>query len=546
MLKKILQQYPKNPTAQALYKKISFTQTNQHPSLNRLKNIFQQYEQGQVGIVINECIKLLEIHPKSFLLLNLLGMAYSANNQLQLSLEILKKSIEHKPDYSDAYNNLGNTYQKLNQSELALSAYDCALKYNQNFAEAHNNKGNVYKKLGEVSHAENCYRLAIKIKREFSLPYANLANLLCDQGQIIEAKKLCDHAIKLNSKDANAHNVSGCVHLETGNFELAIQAILTALQIDPTLSDAHDNLFYICAQLKDEYDLELLKNLKILDETLSLKSLMLLSICEFVKGDFKRSKHYLSLYENSPQDICQLHFKDQKFCKAFAGFLQKLLTSNTEEITSSEIQKSIYHVGESHCLSFAHLPINVDGDFHQITPLITFGAKAYHLAEKNKNKFQSITEHNMNKIPQGSRVFLSFGEIDCRPDEGFITASAKLNRPVDDLIENTVKEYVNYFVKSGFSKKYSLTFVNIPAPVDNPKLDNAMNEQVLSTIRTFNKTLVKFAGERKIQVIDVYNFTARGDGFSNQKYHVDARHLGALALPNIESQFDQKIKLVNG
>lgn len=33
----------------------------------------------------------------------------------------------------------------------------------------------------------------------------------------------------------------------------------------------------------------------------------------------------------------------------------------------------------------------------------------------------------------GSLVFLSFGEIDCRPDEGFITAAVKLGKTEEEL-----------------------------------------------------------------------------------------------------------------
>ena len=67
---------------------------------------------------------------------------------------------------------------------------------------------------------------------------------------------------------------------------------------------------------------------------------------------------------------------------------------------------------------------------------------------------------NLDAIPNGSEVFLSFGEIDCRQNEGFISAASKLNRIIEDLIADTVKGYINWFAQQNQNKNHTLFFSN--------------------------------------------------------------------------------------
>ncbi len=47
-------------------------------------------------------------------------------------------------------------------------------------------------------------------------------------------------------------------------------------------------------------------------------------------------------------------------------------------------------------------------------------------------------------IPNKSKVFISFGEIDCRHDEGFIIASSKLNKSFNQIVTKTIKDFLNF------------------------------------------------------------------------------------------------------
>ena len=80
--------------------------------------------------------------------------------------------------------------------------------------------------------------------------------------------------------------------------------------------------------------------------------------------------------------------KDLNFVKAYSSFLHSLNKMATQESLTNNLSNKniIYHLGESHCLSFAHRTIQINGQKFRIKPLITVGAKAWHLTDKKHNK----------------------------------------------------------------------------------------------------------------------------------------------------------------
>ena len=90
--------------------------------------------------------------------------------------------------------------------------------------------------------------------------------------------------------------------------------------------------------------------------------------------------------------------------------------------------------------------IKIQAEDYTITPKITFGAKAFHFSTEKEDAFKAITRANFNSCPDGSKVFISFGEIDCRLNEGFMHAAAKHKKLMVDLINETVSGYLVGFL----------------------------------------------------------------------------------------------------
>ena len=226
--------------------------------------------------------------------------------------------------------------------------------------------------------------------------------------------------------------------------------------------------------------------------------------------------------------------KIKSFVMLTAALLEILLDANWDEEPASE--NKVYHLGESHSLSYAHRNITVGGSNFRIAPRITFGAKAFHFSRTKHDNFKAITKAHFVSLPKSSKVFLSFGEIDCRPNEGFISAARKLDKPLEELIDQTTEGYVQWFLEQNAVQRHHLYFINVPAPVYDEKLTAEINSKAARTVALFNIALKKYSLQHGFDMVDVFKFTACSGGFSNGLFHVDDYHLGAKAIAEIEQQ----------
>ena len=142
-------------------------------------------------------------------------------------------------------------------------------------------------------------------------------------------------------------------------------------------------------------------------------------------------------------------------------------------------------------------------------------------------------------IPKKSEVFVSIGEIDCRPEEGFIVAAEKQNKPVEELISITVKDYLKWFAEHNKDQNHNIHFLNLPAPVYDKKHDKVINAQVASTVALFNMFLAQHIVLHDFTLIDVFKITVGKNGFSNKFFHIDNRHLSPKIITEIEPQVNK-------
>lgn len=267
----------------------------------------------------------------------------------------------------------------------------------------------------------------------------------------------------------------------------------------------------------------------------NIKYILLNCIEAILQGNFK---DLLFFYEElkahwTDENLKKIHLQDKNFCVAYARFIQKMIPYFPPR--KKYYDDIIYHIGESHCLSFAHQIINFNNLHYRIHPKICFGTKAYHLGDEKMNKYKGFVIHHFNKIPPRSKVFLSFGEIDCRENEGFLSALKSSKNDVEIIIQNTISRFVE-FINSINLGNFDIYFLTVPAPIYNIEIDPKLNEQVRKIVKNFNAELQFFTSEYKFQILDTYVLTKNEHGFSNETYHSDRRHLSPDILgPLFES-----------
>lgn len=105
------------------------------------------------------------------------------------------------------------------------------------------------------------YKRGIKLLKQldkqgdFDSVAANLALAYYKTSQLDDAKNSVNRALQINSSNAKAHNLSGLIAMQEGEFPKAEQAFLEALKLDNNYALAHYNL----ALLYDVYYQEIRK-----------------------------------------------------------------------------------------------------------------------------------------------------------------------------------------------------------------------------------------------------------------------------------------------
>ena len=152
----------------------------------------------------------------------------------------------------------------------------------------------------------------------------------------------------------------------------------------------------------------------------TLKSILL--IINYLRADLAHCEKAIPLLTKSletkalsldPSDILGMYVK----------FLASIFTFRhaNPDLYSAAAEKNIYMIGDSHCLSPAYVITNNKNSAHQIIPKLIFGTKAWHFHRRSYKTRLDGFKNIIESIPNGSTIFLSFGEIDCRINEGIFS-----------------------------------------------------------------------------------------------------------------------------
>ena len=505
----VLQAFPKNKRAQQGLAALNTPKqpaTTQGPAQDTINQLINLYNQGQLAPVVEQAKALTEQYPESFIIWNILGAANKGLGRVQAASEAFKKVTELNPTYADGYSNLGICLQDQGKLEEAIASFNKALSIKPDYAEAYNNMGAILQGQGKLEESIASLNKALSLKPDYADAYNNMGNTLKDQGKLGEA----------------------------------IEAYKKALAIKPDHADAVENSFGLTVQLlpvigNHGYDFDTSETQGHSEIVLRPKYQIQNAIKAYLEADFSTSHSHNQNFRACDRKLLgRLKPQDKDFCNAYSSFIGKLLDANWSEEPTSE--NKVYHLGESHSLSYAHRNITISGSNFRIVPRMTFGAKAFHFARSKYDSFKAITKAHFVSLPKRSKVFLSYGEIDCRPNEGFITAARKLDQSLEELIDQTTEGYVKWFLEQNADQMHSLYFVGVPAPVYDEKLTTDLNSEVARTVVLFNAALKKYSLQHGFDTVDVFKFTVGKEGFSNGLFHIDNHHLGARSLLEIERQ----------
>jgi tetratricopeptide (TPR) repeat protein len=501
-------------------------------------------DQGQLDDAMRAHKRAIKLKPVFFEAYNNMGTVLRKLGNLDECISSYKKAITLKPDYIEAHNNLGVALAEKGNLREAIASYQQVISLKPDYAEAYNNMGVALKDQDKLEEAIQAFAKALAIKPDYAEAYYNIGNARKEQGKLEEAIQSFAKALAIKPNYTEAYNNMGTALKKQGMLEDAIEAYNKALALKPDQATATENRLNLLIQLqgtaltRNEKLKQIIED-KQTDITWRPKPHIFHAISSFLSADENQAHRHIYNFKTCNSKLLDdLNPKDQVFCSAYSNYLSALLQKPLGEASGLGNSNLVYHIGESHCLSYAHRNIKINGATSRIAPMITFGAKAFHFSKATDSAFKAITKANLDSIPKGSQVFVSFGEIDCRPDEGFISAATKLDQSVEDIIANTVTGYLQWFAQHNKAWNHNMHFLNVPAPEYDQTFDAKVNGDVANIVALFNHKIKEQIAQYNFNMIDVFGFTLGKNGFSNSHFHIDAKHLGAKAIPEIEHQLN--------
>ncbi len=430
------------------------------------------------------------------------GIICRRRGEKSLAKKLYLQSIRLYPNQSEAYSNLGFLLKEDNDLEGALKYMNKAIKINPNKSELHLNLGWIFSGLSKLKEAEISFRKAIELDPNLAKAHTNLGGILRDLGKLQEAEIFCRKAIELNPDLAASHSNLGDVLLDLGKLQELIDLSQSTLKS------------------------------KSINQGYKLFASLNITIVNLLKGNYSE---VLSNINNSNELINQgaiNSIKDEKNKKhslTFSRFLTSLYPLLEKENKNPDLEK-IPHFGESHCLSFAHQTLSISSQLKQIQPVLIIGAKAWHFANNKNNQWKDSLTQQIKNHTYSDKVFISFGEIDCRKDEGILNYAIKNDKDMSEVCEKTIKCYLDYMEKMlspNYSKKY---YFGVPAPTRKKELLDELDIKRIKIVNRYNEYLKKEVLSRGSYFVDVYALTSTKNGENNNLHMCDTTHLSPQCL----------------
>jgi tetratricopeptide (TPR) repeat protein len=388
--------------------------------------------------------------------------------------------LAFQPDDNDALYVIGVAHQELGDVQSAISSYKKILVTCPSSADTWNNLGVVMEQTGNLEEAVRCFRQGLKSSFNAADPFLIRLNL----AQALEYSHQLDEAVQVYEESFG--------HLNSAWHEHCFTSLISSLPV-----------------------------LLQLGEIARAKELLGTAFAAQDKYQLKRKT-----WRNKTHDLDYLHF--------LSRLLPLVTTDDIAPALCESRRKHILHIGDSHCLTFANSTCVINGSSYIIEPRLIKGAKAWHFANQETNRYKQSLDLALNQdTPRYDLVFVSFGEIDCRVSEGINAASQKLGLDPIHVASQTATGYIKYIASRYDHIKNKLVVFGTPAfslPRAGKIKDRSQLTRMLEIINTFNIGLANACDEKQIRFIDTYSLTLGPNGLNNQIWMLDKYHLSPSAL----------------
>jgi len=170
--------------------------------------------------------------------LALVAMKYSMPDE---AIRYLNNALSLDPNHQPSYFLLGLAQSQKKNYEEAAAAFEKSLEMKPDDSEARIRLGDVYRQMGLSEKAEEEYRKAYALD-ESSIAGFNLALLSYEQDKLDQALEYVQKSIQKGSPSVDMYNLQGVILNKIRRYPEAIESFQSALKIDPNHAVAAINL----------------------------------------------------------------------------------------------------------------------------------------------------------------------------------------------------------------------------------------------------------------------------------------------------------------
>jgi tetratricopeptide (TPR) repeat protein len=193
--------------------------------------------------------KVEGLEMKPFMQLVSSGQEALAKGDTDKAIEILAKSIEMYPEYTDehnAYEPLADAYLKKGNKKAAIDTLKKFMTYSETGFKASHKLAELLREAGDPAGARQALESAMYIRPMDLEQHQKLGDLLLSQKQFAPAVREFESLLALNAPDrANAYYKLAEANFGQGNREAARTNVRKALEIAPSYEPAQELLLKI-------------------------------------------------------------------------------------------------------------------------------------------------------------------------------------------------------------------------------------------------------------------------------------------------------------
>lgn len=194
------------------------------PIQSLLQQAITHHQQGRLQIAEDAYAQVLQINPRQFDALHLIGLIAKQRGDHETALNFFAKAIQVDARQAKVHCNLGATLQELGKSKEALACYELAISLQADYPMAWNNRGNCLRHLDRHEEALESFTKAMELQIAYPEAYLNRAICLQDMNEHEQALLDLEDALRLRPHYPAAQFARGFSLQQLRHYELALAA----------------------------------------------------------------------------------------------------------------------------------------------------------------------------------------------------------------------------------------------------------------------------------------------------------------------------------